>query len=371
MTILKACSPPAGPRRVSGHIVSPSHRARLAAHAGVRRGGGADQLVGGHAERRRRAPGRWSRASRRLPASSRLSVDTSMLAGSATCCSVRPCSVRSSRRRRRTRASTPVLGCSGFACMATHVGRSPALQHHARRHGRDLGLHRGGRRSGRAERGPGARAGPAPHPRGRRRARRATARARHRRAARPGRPPARRASTRRATTSSPPTRPSRCAPGEVVDRARRARARLRARAGRRPRRAARRVLLATGMDYRHPDKPGIAERWGGSVFHCPFCHGWEVRDAAARRARPRRPTGVHRALAAAGVERRRDPADRRPGRARRRRGGRAARRPASRSTSGRSPSCAGQAPSSTSVAFADGSRAAARRAARAGPPAPA
>jgi thioredoxin reductase len=41
---------------------------------------------------------------------------------------------------------------------------------------------------------------------------------------------------------------------------------------------ARRVLLATGMDYRPPALPGIAERWGRSVFHCPFCHGWEVRD---------------------------------------------------------------------------------------------
>jgi thioredoxin reductase len=41
---------------------------------------------------------------------------------------------------------------------------------------------------------------------------------------------------------------------------------------------ARRVLLATGMDYRYPALPGIEERWGRSVFHCPFCHGWEVRD---------------------------------------------------------------------------------------------
>jgi thioredoxin reductase len=41
---------------------------------------------------------------------------------------------------------------------------------------------------------------------------------------------------------------------------------------------ARRVLLATGMDYRVPDVPGVAERFGRSVFHCPFCHGWEVRD---------------------------------------------------------------------------------------------
>jgi thioredoxin reductase len=43
---------------------------------------------------------------------------------------------------------------------------------------------------------------------------------------------------------------------------------------------ARSVLLATGMDYVAPDLPGIAERWGGAVFHCPFCHGWEVRDGA-------------------------------------------------------------------------------------------
>lgn len=41
---------------------------------------------------------------------------------------------------------------------------------------------------------------------------------------------------------------------------------------------ARRVLLATGMDYRLPDIPGLDELWGVSVFHCPFCHGWEVRD---------------------------------------------------------------------------------------------
>lgn len=44
------------------------------------------------------------------------------------------------------------------------------------------------------------------------------------------------------------------------------------------RETARRVLLATGMDYRHPELEGIAERWGRSVFHCPFCHGWEVRE---------------------------------------------------------------------------------------------
>ena len=41
---------------------------------------------------------------------------------------------------------------------------------------------------------------------------------------------------------------------------------------------ARRVLLATGMNYQRPALAGVDVRWGRSVFHCPFCHGWEVRD---------------------------------------------------------------------------------------------
>ncbi|WP_326548078.1 NAD(P)/FAD-dependent oxidoreductase [Mycolicibacterium sp. ND9-15] len=41
---------------------------------------------------------------------------------------------------------------------------------------------------------------------------------------------------------------------------------------------AKRVLLATGMQYCPPDLPGLAELWGTSVFQCPFCHGWEMRD---------------------------------------------------------------------------------------------
>ncbi|MUM29486.1 bifunctional NAD(P)/FAD-dependent oxidoreductase/class I SAM-dependent methyltransferase [Mycolicibacterium sp. CBMA 295] len=43
---------------------------------------------------------------------------------------------------------------------------------------------------------------------------------------------------------------------------------------------ARTVLLATGMEYRPPNIAGLEGLWGGSVFHCPFCHGWEMRDAA-------------------------------------------------------------------------------------------
>ena len=40
----------------------------------------------------------------------------------------------------------------------------------------------------------------------------------------------------------------------------------------------RRVLLATGMQYCPPEIPGLTELWGTSVFQCPFCHGWEMRD---------------------------------------------------------------------------------------------
>ena len=41
---------------------------------------------------------------------------------------------------------------------------------------------------------------------------------------------------------------------------------------------ARRVLVTTGLQDRLPDIPGVAERWGRDVLHCPYCHGYEVRD---------------------------------------------------------------------------------------------
>lgn len=40
----------------------------------------------------------------------------------------------------------------------------------------------------------------------------------------------------------------------------------------------RRLLLAHGMSYGLPELEGVAELWGERVFHCPYCHGWEVRD---------------------------------------------------------------------------------------------
>jgi len=41
---------------------------------------------------------------------------------------------------------------------------------------------------------------------------------------------------------------------------------------------ARRLLVATGARDVLPDVPGLADHWGRSVVHCPYCHGWEVRD---------------------------------------------------------------------------------------------
>ena len=41
---------------------------------------------------------------------------------------------------------------------------------------------------------------------------------------------------------------------------------------------ARRLLVATGLTDELPDVPGLRERWGHDVLHCPYCHGWEVRD---------------------------------------------------------------------------------------------
>jgi len=42
---------------------------------------------------------------------------------------------------------------------------------------------------------------------------------------------------------------------------------------------ARAVVVATGIADELPAVPGLAERWGKTVLHCPYCHGWEVRGA--------------------------------------------------------------------------------------------
>lgn len=43
-----------------------------------------------------------------------------------------------------------------------------------------------------------------------------------------------------------------------------------------PAQLARRLILATGVVDGLPDIPGLAPRWGRSVFHCPYCHGYEL-----------------------------------------------------------------------------------------------
>ena len=43
---------------------------------------------------------------------------------------------------------------------------------------------------------------------------------------------------------------------------------------------ARGLLVATGLVDELPAVPGVAELWGTDVLHCPYCHGWEARDAA-------------------------------------------------------------------------------------------
>jgi thioredoxin reductase len=45
-------------------------------------------------------------------------------------------------------------------------------------------------------------------------------------------------------------------------------------------RRARRLLVTTGLSDVLPDIPGLRERWGQTVLHCPYCHGYEARGKA-------------------------------------------------------------------------------------------
>jgi thioredoxin reductase len=42
--------------------------------------------------------------------------------------------------------------------------------------------------------------------------------------------------------------------------------------------SARRLLLTTGLRDELPEVPGLRDRWARDVLHCPYCHGYEVRD---------------------------------------------------------------------------------------------
>ncbi|WP_091678862.1 NAD(P)/FAD-dependent oxidoreductase [Amycolatopsis marina] len=58
---------------------------------------------------------------------------------------------------------------------------------------------------------------------------------------------------------------------------------------------ARRLLVTTGIVDELPDIPGLASRWGRDVLHCPYCHGWEVRDEPIG-VLATSPMSVHQAL---------------------------------------------------------------------------
>ena len=58
---------------------------------------------------------------------------------------------------------------------------------------------------------------------------------------------------------------------------------------------ARRLLVTTGLTDELPDLPGLRERWGRDVVHCPYCHGWEFRDQAIG-VLATGPMSVHQAL---------------------------------------------------------------------------
>jgi thioredoxin reductase len=58
--------------------------------------------------------------------------------------------------------------------------------------------------------------------------------------------------------------------------------------------SARRLLVTTGLVDELPEVPGVRELWGRDVLHCPYCHGWEVRDQPVGVLGG--PFGVHQAL---------------------------------------------------------------------------
>ncbi|GAA1491244.1 NAD(P)/FAD-dependent oxidoreductase [Brachybacterium sacelli] len=58
---------------------------------------------------------------------------------------------------------------------------------------------------------------------------------------------------------------------------------------------ARRLLIASGARDELPEVPGLAAHWGRGVVHCPYCHGWEVRDQPIG-VIATRPASLHQAL---------------------------------------------------------------------------
>lgn len=58
---------------------------------------------------------------------------------------------------------------------------------------------------------------------------------------------------------------------------------------------ARRVILAYGVTDELPEVPGLAERWGQSAFHCPYCHGYEL-DQGEIGVLATSPMSIHQAM---------------------------------------------------------------------------
>ena len=59
--------------------------------------------------------------------------------------------------------------------------------------------------------------------------------------------------------------------------------------------SAKRLIIATGVRDELSPVPGLAERWGRSVFHCPYCHGYEM-DAGRIGIIAASPLAQHHAL---------------------------------------------------------------------------
>nr|WP_246220763.1 NAD(P)/FAD-dependent oxidoreductase [Phytoactinopolyspora mesophila] len=55
------------------------------------------------------------------------------------------------------------------------------------------------------------------------------------------------------------------------------------------------VVVATGLRDELPDIPGLRERWARDVLHCPYCHGYEVKDEPLG-VLGTHPAAVHHAL---------------------------------------------------------------------------
>ena len=58
---------------------------------------------------------------------------------------------------------------------------------------------------------------------------------------------------------------------------------------------AERLVLALGVVDELPDIPGVTERWGRSIFHCPYCHGYEL-DAGKIGVLATSPLSAHQAM---------------------------------------------------------------------------